>query len=390
MHLYYSSPRNDYCDWNQVVRCDGVTNRITIFNLLLADLNRLIPAAVFDLVFLEELYFHETNLTGGIPSAITKLSQLKYLDLSLNHLSGTIPTFLGHLKNLVSIDLSYNRFTGSIPTYIQIIIIIFFIKDLNNPYDLISWDPTTDCCTWSSVDCDDKTNRITRFDTSAANFGLPIPAAIGDLKYLESLAFHKVNVTGQIPESITKLTNLKSLDLQWNSLTGPVPSFLSKLKKLTYIGLSFNSFSGTIPASLSQLPNLGGLGLDRNKLTGSIPESFADFRQQDFYLYLSHNQLTGNIPARLGHANFTWIDVSRNRLEGDISFLFGKNKSLNTADFSRNMFQFDFSKVEFSESLRNLDLNHNRITGRLPEGLAKMGDLISLNVSYNRLCGKIP
>ncbi|KAL8041535.1 hypothetical protein ABFX02_10G171300 [Erythranthe guttata] len=263
-------------------------------------------------------------------------------------------------------------------------------KDLNNPYELISWNPTTDCCTWSMVDCDEKTNRITRFDTSDANFGLPIPAAIGDLKYLENLAFHKVNATGQIPESITKLTNLKFLDLRWNSLTGPVPSFLSKLKKLTYIGLSFNSFSGTIPASLSQLPNLGGLRLDRNKLTGSIPESFADFRQQDFYLYLSHNQLTGNIPARLGHANFTWIDVSRNRLEGDISFLLGKNKSLNTADFSRNMFQFDFSKVEFSESLRNLDLNHNRITGRLPEGLAKMGDLISLNVSYNRLCGKIP
>ncbi|KAI3472155.1 hypothetical protein Pfo_029643, partial [Paulownia fortunei] len=238
---------------------------------------------------------------------------------------------------------------------------------LNNPYDLISWDPKTNCCDWYVVKCGEKTNRITEFDLSNADLNLPIPAAFGDLPYLESLTFHKTNVTGQIPEAITKLSKLNFLDLRWNHLTGPVPSFLSQLKKLTYIGLSFNNFTGSIPASLSQLPNLGGLLLDRNKLTGSIPESFAEFRQQDFYLYLSHNQLTGTIPRKLGYANFTWIDVSRNRLEGDISFLFGKNKSLGVADFSRNMLQFDISKVEFPKSLTNLDLNHNKITGSLPE-----------------------
>ncbi|KAL7138558.1 hypothetical protein ABFS83_10G172100 [Erythranthe nasuta] len=251
-------PRTDCCDWNQVVRCDGATNRITIFNLLLADLNRPIPAAVFDLVFLEELYFHETNLTGGIPRAITKLSQLKYLDLSLNHLSGTIPTFLGQLKNLLSIDLSYNKFTGS------------------------------------------------------------------------------------------------------------------------------------IPASLSQIPNLNTLFLDRNNLTGGIPATFSNFRQGEFFLYASRNYLSGEIPRKLGEVNFKLIDVSRNMLEGDISFLFGKNKSLIYADFSSNLLQFDFSTVEyFPTSLGTLDLSHNRITGSLPVGLVDL-NLDRLNVSYNRLCGQIP
>ncbi|KAL0358342.1 UNVERIFIED_CONTAM: Polygalacturonase inhibitor [Sesamum angustifolium] len=230
-------------------------------------------------------------------------------------------------------------------------------KDLNNAYDFVSWDPKTDCCEWNSVECDEKTNRITGIDISNSDLKLPMPASIGDVTFLESLSFHKTNLTGQIPIAITKLTKLTFLDLRWNLLSGPVPSFLSQLKNLNYIGLSFNNFT--------------------------------DFREKDFYLYLSHNQLNGTIPRRLGYANFTWFDVSRNRLEGDISFLFGKNKSINTANFSRNKLQFDMSKMEFPESLRNLNLNHNKIYGSLPEGLTKV-ELISLNVSYNRLCGRIP
>ncbi|XP_057783546.1 polygalacturonase inhibitor-like [Salvia miltiorrhiza] len=259
-------------------------------------------------------------------------------------------------------------------------------KDL----DITNWNPKTDCCRdWYGVKCDDKTNRIIEFVLAQANLHLPIPTAIGDLPYLQDLAIHNCNATGQIPQAFSKLSHLNFLDLRQNLLTGPVPSFLGNLKKLTYIGLSRNSLTGSIPPSLSQLPELGGLLLDRNNLTGGIPESFGYFKVQDFYLYMSHNQLSGPIPRSLGYTNFSLLDVSRNKLEGDISFMFGKNKSLNTADFSRNLLQFDFSKVEFPGNLQNLDLNHNKIFGSLPVGLAEF-DMISLNVSYNRLCGRIP
>ncbi|KAK4415013.1 Polygalacturonase inhibitor 2 [Sesamum alatum] len=262
-------------------------------------------------------------------------------------------------------------------------------KDLNNAYDFVSWDPKIDCCEWNNVKCDEKTNCITSVAISNSDLKLPLLASIGDLPFLQSLSFYKTNLTGQIPIAITKLTKLKFLDLRWNMLTGSVPSFFSQLKNLNYIGLSFNNLTGSIPPSLSRLPKLGGLLLDRNKLTGSIPESFADFRVKEFYLYLSHNQLNGTIPRRLGNTNFNLFDVSRNRLEGDISFLFGKNKSINTAYFSRNMLQFDMSRMEFPKTLGNLDLSHNMIYGSLPEGLTKI-NYINLNVSYNKLCGRIP
>ncbi|XP_051149654.1 polygalacturonase inhibitor-like [Andrographis paniculata] len=263
-------------------------------------------------------------------------------------------------------------------------------KDLNNPYDLISWDPQTDCCDWLVVGCDEATNRIDKLVLSQADLNLPLPAAVGDLPYLRNLAFHHTNLTGRIPEAITKLSKLSFLDLRRNHLTGPVPPFLGQLKELTYIGLSFNSFTGSIPASLGRLPKLGGLLIDRNRLTGSIPASFGGFQVEDFALYLSHNELSGPIPSALGKASFYIMDVSRNMLEGDISFFFQEGKILNTADFSRNRFSFDMSKIRaFPEKLVNLALDHNRLGGGLPESLTKL-DLISFNVSYNRLCGKIP
>lgn len=263
-------------------------------------------------------------------------------------------------------------------------------QSLNNPYQLASWNPNTDCCDWYVVQCDPNTNRIVEFNLFSVNISGQIPAAIGDLLFLETLIFRKLtNLTGQIPQAIAKLTNLKLLRLSYTNLSGPVPSFLSQLKNLTFLDLSFNNLTGSIPPSLSQLHNLDALHLDRNKLTGNIPDSIGKFTGTVPDLYLSHNQLTGHVPRSLGDLNFTVLDFSRNKLEGDISFLFGANKTIQIVDFSRNMFEFDLTKVVFPESLTSLDLNHNRIMGSLPEGLTQL-DLQYLNVSYNRLCGQIP
>ena len=100
--------------------------------------------------------------------------------------------------------------------------------------------------------------------------------------------------------------------------------------------------------------------------------------------------LSGPIPKSMGNLNFSFLfDVSRNKLEGDASFLFGKSKAVSTMDLSRNQFEFDISRVEFSTNLTTLDLNHNKIYGSLPSSLTKLA-LQSFNVSYNRLCGAIP
>ncbi|KAL3533884.1 hypothetical protein ACH5RR_007405 [Cinchona calisaya] len=228
--------------------------------------------------------------------------------------------------------------------------------------------------------CDRNTGRIIAPTIFSRNISGQITPAVGDLP--QSL-IHP-NLVGEIPSSISKLSeHLTFLKLSWTNLSGPVPSFLSQLKNLHFLDLSFNNLSGSIPPPLSELPNLIAHHLNRNKLTGNIRESLGKFAGNTTPdLYLSHNMLTGPVPKSFGDLNFSGeIDLSRNKLEGDPSFLFGKNKTVQVVDLSRNLFQFDISKVEFSENLVYLDLNHNKISEL---------ELQFFNVSYNKLCGQIP
>ncbi|KAK6941884.1 Leucine-rich repeat [Dillenia turbinata] len=269
--------------------------------------------------------------------------------------------------------------------------VLFQIKEaLGNPYVLASWTNNLDCCDWYCLECDDTTHRVISLTIDNSDIVGPIPDAVGNLPYLQILEFHKnSNLTGQIPSTLSKLSLLRSIRLSWNSLTGSVPSYFSQLKNLEFLDLSFNQLSGTIPGELGFAPSLRGIDLSRNKLTGSIPDSLGHFAAKDIYLYLSHNQLTGSIPSSLSKPDFTYIDFSRNSLVGDASMLFKSNSSLQHVDLSRNNFSFDFSKTVFPTAFYYLDINHNMISGSIPQQLAEL-ELQFFNVSYNRLCGQIP
>lgn len=264
-------------------------------------------------------------------------------------------------------------------------------KHFGDPYLLASWLSDTDCCTsWNQVECDATTNRIVSLRIFSGDLSGEIPAEVGDLPYLETLEFHKLtNITGPIPPSISNLIHLISLRLSNLNLTGPVPDSLSKLKNLRVLTLSFNSLSGSIPSSLALMPEIDILELDRNNLTGPIPESFGNFAGRVPGISLSHNQLSGKIPASLDNTDFRLIDFSRNKLEGDASMLFGPNKTSGSVDLSRNLLEFNLSKVVFPNTLTYLDVNHNKIFGSIPTQMTQLNHL-SLNVSYNRLCGQIP
>nr|AAP92912.1 polygalacturonase-inhibiting protein [Pyrus hybrid cultivar] len=263
-------------------------------------------------------------------------------------------------------------------------------KAFGDPYVLASWKSDTDCCDWYCVTCDSTTNRINSLTIFAGQVSGQIPALVGDLPYLETLEFHKQpNLTGPIQPAIAKLKGLKFLRLSWTNLSGSVPDFLSQLKNLTFLDLSFNNLTGAIPSSLSELPNLDALRLDRNKLTGHIPISFGQFIGNVPDLCLSHNQLSGNIPTSFAQMDFGSIDLSRNKLEGDASVIFVLNKTTQIVDLSRNLLEFNLSKVEFPTSLTSLDINHNKIYGSIPVEFTQL-NFQFLNVSYNRLCGQIP
>ena len=75
---------------------------------------------------------------------------------------------------------------------------------------------------------------------------------------------------------------------------------MGSLANLERLYLSENQLTGEIPAELGNLANLERLVLDNNQLTGEIPAELGSLANLELLL-LSENQLTGCIPYGLRH-----------------------------------------------------------------------------------------
>ncbi|XP_057748066.1 polygalacturonase inhibitor 2-like [Arachis stenosperma] len=270
-------------------------------------------------------------------------------------------------------------------------------QELGNPSMLSSWNASTDCCSWGTVqvECSNtKPYHVSQLELYGLDLPGPvnIPPSIFNLLDLEQLSlFEMPNLTGPIPSQITNLKKLQILYIFSTSVSGPIPDSLAQIKTLWSINLYGNNLSGTLPPSLPSLPTIHVIFLDNNRISGPIPDSYGSFASKNLVtLAMSHNLLSGKIPASLKGLDVYFLDLSWNRLEGDGSVLFGAEKSTEDIRLAGNLFSFDIGKVEFGRNISRLNLKHNRIYGKLPEGLTKLQHLTRLNVSYNQLCGPIP
>ncbi|RLM99576.1 polygalacturonase inhibitor-like [Panicum miliaceum] len=233
-----------------------------------------------------------------------------------------------------------------------------------------------------------------------ANLTGAIPDAVAGLAHLWNLRLHHLpGISGPIPPAIARLSNLSFLTISWTAVSGPlaivkrfqpVPTFLGALTRLSQLDLSFNALAGTVPASLAALPSLYSVDLSRNRLTGSLPPLLFSKAPQVAYLRLSHNNLTGGVPAEFSAVAFAQIDLSCNGFTGDASGLFCRAKPVQQMDLSRNALSFNLSGVELPEQLIFLDVSHNAIYGGVPAQVANLSSLQFFNVSYNQLCGAVP
>ncbi|KAG2623965.1 hypothetical protein PVAP13_3KG093300 [Panicum virgatum] len=268
----------------------------------------------------------------------------------------------------------------------------------------VSWTADIPCCHWFGVRCD-----ATSSSAAAATGGRrvvslavmrdagvsgPVPgAAIARLAGLQELLFlHVPGVSGAIPPALARLSALTDLTISRTGVSGPVPASLGKLRALRSLDLSFNALTGAIPASLAALPRLASINLGRNRLTGAIPPLLLSKAGPEAFLTLSHNNLSGTVPAEFAAVSFVQVDLSRNALTGDGgSALFGRGKALLVAvNLSRNALSFDMSRLEFPERLASLDVSHNAIRGGVPAAAGNLSQLMFFNVSYNQLCGELP
>ncbi|XP_057811434.1 probable LRR receptor-like serine/threonine-protein kinase At3g47570 [Salvia miltiorrhiza] len=281
---------------------------------------------------LEAIGVGGNKLRGSLPDSIANLStRLSMLHIEHNRIYGRIPIGIGNLIGLTSIDISYNDLHGPIPTTIG------------------------------------KLSSLILFDARANRLTGALPPSFGNLTSLSTLHLSENRFWGYLPSSLGGCTDLMDLDLSYNNFSGLIPQEIMSLSSLSItFNFSYNNFKGSIPDEVGLLWNLGTLDFSHNRFSGLIPESLGQCRSLE-KLYLEENLLQGGIPAGMSALKgLQDLDLSRNNLSGAIP---------------------DFLGILH---LERLNLSFNRLQGEVPTmGVFKNKSLVSVD-GNSGLCGGIP
>ena len=178
------------------------------------------------------------------------------------------------------------------------------------------------------------------------------------------------NLRGEISTEVGQLFSLSVLALWDNQLIGEIPAELGNLANLKSLFLDANDLSGKIPAELGNLNNLTELWLDGNRLTGCLPDGLTDVS----YIDLSLNPCPG-----------------RNALAALYESTDGANWT-NDANWLSDKPLDEWYGVTTNSSgqIIRLDLSNNRLNGKIPVELGNISNLATLFLFGNSLDGEVP
>uniref|UniRef100_A0A7N2KLX1 Leucine-rich repeat-containing N-terminal plant-type domain-containing protein n=1 Tax=Quercus lobata TaxID=97700 RepID=A0A7N2KLX1_QUELO len=302
---------------------------------------------------LDSLDLSYNMLQGSIPSSISRLVNLTYLSLSSNNLQGSIPSSISRLVNLASLSLSSNNLSImlNLELFSNLNNLIFFNFSYNNLLVSIN-------------------NNLT--------FTLP---------NLEELYLSSCNIS-EFPIILRIATNLQSLDLSNNKIHGQTPKWLGAVGRnsLIFLDLSHNFLT-----SIDKIPwkNLQIVDIRNNLLQGPFPTLNA---LNLYYLFASHNNLTGEIPSLICNASsLEVLDLSHNNFSGTIPKCLVLSNALLVLDLRMNSLNGSIPATSSEgNGLRSINLNSNQLEGPLPRSLENCTNLEVLDLGNNKISDTFP
>ncbi|CAN8270740.1 unnamed protein product [Cochlearia groenlandica] len=249
-----------------------------------------------------------------------------------------------------------------------------------------------DCCTWTGVYCDNRTNHVIKIDLRNPN------------RVLFSDEYRRGCLRGKLHRSLTRLKFLTYLDLSLNDFNGTkIPEFIGELVSLRYLNLSLSSFSGEVPSVLGNLSKLETLDLYAESLSEYNSDEF------EFSLYSSNLGWLYGLSSSLSYLNMAYVnlagvetlfeDIRRVATLKEVRFFNCKIhnlpmsmssssptnlKLLEILDLSINFLSMPIPNWIFGlTSLRKLYLGGNLFHGLIPSGFENLKLLETLDLSDN-------
>ncbi|CAL2264023.1 unnamed protein product [Prunus armeniaca] len=256
-----------------------------------------------------------------------------------------------------------------------------------------SWNESIHFCSWHGVSCGRRhRKRVTRLDLQSQKLAGSLSPHIGNLSFLRELELQNNSFSNKIPPEIGHLRRLQVLSLNNNSFSGPIPYNISYCSNLIFINFGLNGLVGRIPSELGSLPKLQIFVLQVNHLTGEIPPSLGNLSSLGV-LAAYQNNLVGSIPTSLGQLkNLTFLSLGSNNLSGTIPPSIYNLSALYTFNVNFNQFQgrlpSDFGKT--LPNLQKFSIAFNQFFGSLPLSLSNTTSLQLLEIQHNNLTGQMP
>ncbi|CAI0438706.1 unnamed protein product [Linum tenue] len=349
-----------FCKWAGVT-CDNGDERVTRLDLSAHQLQGTISPSIANLTSLRQLLLHHNSFTGEIPPGIGVLASLQVLHLNTNFLTGEIPRNVSAWSDLIYLNLGINKLVGKIPDRLD-------------------------------------TTKLRYLNLESNNLTGGIPPSLGNISSLETIGMGFNSLGGTIPESFGRLERLSVLSIGGNSLTGIFPLSIYNISSIVYLSVPLNQLQGTLPAELGNVwPNLAELNIGQNRFTGAIPASLANASNLE-RLTITDNGISGTLPSFEKLQKLWWLSISYNLLgtgeAGDLDFISSVSNlsSLQLVSLGFNNFggSLPESVVNFTEELSSLVVNNNKMTGEIPEGMAKLKKLEWLHLGNNQFTGTVP
>ncbi|KAM2072018.1 hypothetical protein ACFX1Q_040392 [Malus domestica] len=284
-----------------------------------------------------------------------------------------------------------------------------------------SWKPAeggnSTCCSWEGVKCDEKTGHVIGLDlgSSCLHGSINSNSSLFRLVHLQRLNLSDNNFNySQIPTSIRNFPSLTHLDLSTSVFSGQVPSELSLLSKLTYLNLSLNldrlsedkdhqsSEERNYPLLKLEASDLGSLvqnltslevlSLSFVNVSSAIPHSMANLSSLTT-LYLRDCHLFGEFPTYNKGSSLRMIDVSHNKLQGQLPRSLANCVMLEYLVLSNNRFN-DVFPIWLGTllELKLLAMRHNGFYSVIGKSRKNVDfpKLRILDLAYNDFTGAIP